>query len=294
MQTPSIPQDTDRHPPAVSAPSRGRASWTGILQVSLVAVPVKAYPAVSTTDTIRFNQLHVDCGQRIRYEKHCPVHGKVDPAQIEKGYPYAPGQYVVIEDSELEQLRPPKEKALQLEQFVDAGQIDPVMLSGRTLYLLPDGLAAQRSYLLLAEAMQQRGCCAVGRITMSGRRYGVVVRPLGRLLALHVLHVRELVRSTAVWEEQLPSISPSEEELNLACLLIDSNSGPLDWSRLGDDTPEKLKELIEAKLEGREIPAAVEEPAQVMKLLDALKQSVGLAAEKKAVRKTRWGKRRTA
>ena len=99
----------DRHSPAVSAPLRGRASWTGILQVSLVSVPVKAYPAVSTTDTIRFNQLHGDCGQRIRYQKHCPVHGQVDTAQIVKGYPYAPDQYVVVEDWELERLRPPKE-----------------------------------------------------------------------------------------------------------------------------------------------------------------------------------------
>lgn len=286
----SEPPAGDRHSSAVSAPSRGRASWTGILQVSLVAIPVKAYPAVSSTDTIRFNQLHADCGQRIRYEKHCPVHGKVDAAQIEKGYPYAPGQYVVVEDWELEQLRPPKEKALMLEQFVEADQVDPVMLSGRTLYLFPDGLAAQQSYVLLAEAMQQRSCCAVGRITMSGRRYAVVVRSQGCLLALHVLHARELVRSTAPWEAELPTISPSEEELNLACLLIDSNSGPLDWSRLRGDTPEKLKELIEAKLEGREIQAAAEEPVQVPQLLDALKESVAQATEKKA----RWWKRRTA
>lgn len=284
----------DRHSSAVSAPSRGRASWTGILQVSLVSVPVKAYPAVSTTDTIRFNQLHGDCGQRIRYQKHCPVHGQVDTAQIVKGYPYAPDQYVVVEDWELEQLRPPKEKALLLEQFVEAGQVDPVMLSGRTLYLFPDGLAAQRSYLLLAEAMQQRACCAVGRITMTGRRYGVVVRPLGRLLALHVLHARELIRSTAPWEAELPPTTPSEEERNLAGMLVDSASGPVDWSRLRDDTPEKLAELIEAKLEGREVQAAAEEPVQVLKLLDALKQSVARAVGKKASRKPRKGKRRIA
>ena len=172
----------------VSGLQRGRASWTGILQFSLVAVPVKAYPATSTADTIGFNQLHAPCKQRIRYEKHCPIHGKVEAAEIVKGYPYAPDQYVVVEDSELEQLRPAKEKALLLEQFVEAGQIEPVMLSGRTLYLFPDGLPAQRPYLLLAEAMHLRTCCAVGRITMTGRRYAVVVRPLERLLAMHVLH----------------------------------------------------------------------------------------------------------
>ena len=168
------------------------------------------------------------------------------------------------------------------------------MLSGRTLYLFPDGLVAQRSYLLLAEAMQQRACCAVGRITMTGRRYGIVVRPLGRLLALHVLHARELIRSTAPWEAELRAATPSQEERNLAGMLVDSASGPVDWSRLRDDTPEKLAELIEAKLEGREVQAAAEEPVQVLKLLDALKQSVARAVGKKASRKPRKGKRRIA
>ena len=251
LQT-SEPEPTSLSSTGVSGPQRGRASWTGILQVSLVAVPVKAYPATSTTETLRFNQLHAGCKQRIRYEKHCPSHGKVEAAEIVKGYPYAPDQYVVVEDSELDRLRPPKEKALLLEQFVEAGQVEPVRLSGRTLYLFPDGLPAQRSYLLLAEAMQTRNCCAVGRITMSGRRHGVVVRPLGRLLAMHVLHDAALVRPAAPLEAELRHGASSPAELNLACMLIDSASGPLDWSRLRDDTPEKLAQLIEGKLGGRE------------------------------------------
>ncbi|MFH1267444.1 MAG: Ku protein [Planctomycetota bacterium] len=271
-----------------------------ILGKGLVAVPVKAYPATSTTETVRFNQLHAGCGQRIRYEKHCPSHGKVEAAEIVKGYPYAPDQYVVVEDSELDRLRPPKEKALLLEQFVDAGQVEPVRLSGRTLYLFPDGLPAQRSYLLLAEAMQTRHCSAVGRITISGRRHGVVVRPLGRLLAMHVLHDAALVRPTAPLEAELRQGASSPEELNLACTLIDSASGPLDWFRLRDDTPEKLAQLIEAKLEGREVGPFQEEPVQVLQLLDALKQSVAQAAGNGAGKKASSGvknrsrKRRTA
>jgi len=170
------------------------------------------------------------------------------------------------------------------------------MLSGRTLYLFPDGLAAQRPYLLLAEAMQVRVCWAVGRITMTGRRYAVVVRPQGRLLAMHVLHDPALVRSAATLEADLRDGASSPEELNLACTLIDSASGPLDWSRLRDDTPEKLAQLIEAKLEGREAAAVDEEPVQVLQLLDALKQSVAQAAGNKASPgvRSRSRKRRTA
>jgi DNA end-binding protein Ku len=290
------PNQNGRPSTGVAAPQPTRASWTGIMQLSLLAVPLKAYPAVSTTDSIRFNQLHAACKQRIRYEKHCPIHGQVEAAEIVKGYPYAPDQYVVIEDAELERLRPPKEKALLLEQFVEVDQVEPVMLSGRTLYLVPDGLAAQRPYLLLAEAMQRRTCCAVGRITMSGRRYAVAVRPLRRLLAMHVLHDPALVRSAATLEADLRDTAPSAEELHLACTLIDSVSGPLDWSRLRDDTPEKLRQLIEAKLEGRQVPVAEEEPVQVLQLLDALKQSVAQTTGQKGScgTPTRTRKRRSA
>ena len=98
---------------AATAAPRGRASWSGLLRLSLVAVPIKAYPAVSTSETIRFNQLHADCGQRVRYEKHCPIHGILDGPSIVRGYEYAPEQYVVVEPSELDQLRPANDKALQ-------------------------------------------------------------------------------------------------------------------------------------------------------------------------------------
>jgi DNA end-binding protein Ku len=278
----STPPPSDPLATSACGAPRGRASWTGVLQISLVAVPIKAYPAVSTTETLSFNQLHADCGQRIRYEKHCPTHGKVEAAEIVKGYPCAPGQYVVVEDWELERLRPPKEKALLLEQFVETDYIEPVMFSGRTLYLSPDGLAAQRAYLLLAATMQARRCGAVGRITMTGRRYPVLVRPAGRLLVLHVLHDPRIVRSASALEKDLPDLTPSPEERNLASMLIDSSKGPIDWCRLQDDTPEKLAQLIEGKLQGRDVQAPAEEPLQVLQLLDALKQSVVKTAGKRA------------
>jgi DNA end-binding protein Ku len=96
---------------AGSASTRGRASWSGVLRLSLVAVPIKAYPAASTSRQVHFNQLHAGCGQRIRYEKNCPIHGKVEAGAIVSGYPYAPEQYVVIDQAELVPLRPPQERA---------------------------------------------------------------------------------------------------------------------------------------------------------------------------------------
>src|SRR5262249_51858974 len=135
---------------------RGRASWSGVLQLSLVAIPIKAYAAAHTGHKVHFNQLHAGCGQRIRYQKHCPVHGQVQAGAIVSGYAYAPDHYVVIDQAELEPLRPPQQRALCLERFLDPYHLDPALFSGRTLYLMPDGLAAQHAYNVLTWALQQR------------------------------------------------------------------------------------------------------------------------------------------
>src|SRR5215471_1097648 len=175
----------------------GRPSWSGLLRISLVSVPVKAYPAVRSPTASPFHFLHADCGQRIRYEKHCPQHGAVPAEGIVRGYEYAPDHYVLLEVEELEQLRPARDKALVVEQFVPAGDIDPTFYAGRSLYLLPDGVAAQHPYGVLAEAMQQTGQGALGRVVLSSQRQLVVVRPWERLLVLDVLHYPAQVRSHA-------------------------------------------------------------------------------------------------
>lgn len=280
--------------PAIAAAPRGRASWSGMLRLSLVAVPVKAYPAASSSEAVHFNQLHADCGQRIAYEKRCPVHGVVEAAEIVKGYQYAPGQYVVIDADELESLRSAQDKALSLERFVDAREIDPVAFSGRCLYLLPESPAAQRPYLLLAEAMHQRSKWAVGRVAMSGHRQVVVVRPHGRMLAMDVLHDPGQLRSSAWLEAELQPLETSPEELQLAGMLIDSASGAVDWAQYRDDMPDKLAALVEAKVAGRELAPPAEEPLQVLKLLDALKQSVACAQNQAAETGKRKSQRRTA
>jgi DNA end-binding protein Ku len=280
--------------PAIAAAPRGRASWSGMLRVSLVAVPVKAYPAASSTEAVHFNQLHADCGQRIAYEKRCPLHGTVDGAEIVKGYQYAAGQYVVIEAAELETLRSNKDKALSLERFVDAYGIDPAAFSGRSLYLLPESLAAQRPYLLLAQAMHERRKWAVGRVAMSGHRQAVVVRPLGRILAMDVLHDPGQLRNSNWLEAELQPVQASPEELQLAGMLIDSASGAVNWNEYRDDTPNKLAALVAAKVAGREYAAPADEPVEVLKLLDALKQSVERAQSETADTGKRKGQRRSA
>jgi DNA end-binding protein Ku len=263
----------------------------------LVSVPVKAYAAVSSTSASRFHLLHAGCGQRISYAKSCSRHGPVEADAIVKGYEYATDQYVVVEPEELEQLRPPRDKALILEQFIAVEEVPPTFFAGRCLYLVPDGPAAHHPYGVLVEAFQHAGRAALGRVVLSNQRQLVLVRALGRLLVLDVLHYPAQVRSSVNWEADLPPCTASEAEREVAAQLIRLASAPVDWTRYRDTSAEELAALVEAKRAEQGPPEATEEPV-VLRLLDALKQSVaavqnGAAADGNARPRKPRGKRVT-
>jgi DNA end-binding protein Ku len=278
-------------PPGAAAPY-GRPSWSGLLQFSLVGIPLKAYPAVRTRDVPSGHLLHADCGQRVRYAKHCPIHGPVDSAAIVRGYEHGPDRHVVVAPEELDQLRPAQDKALRLERFLAPAQLDPVLCSGRSMYLVPDGPAAEPGYAVLLTALMQRQRWALGRTVLGGHRQIVLVRPSGAALALQVLHYPEQVRSCPVTSVRLPD--RAGKELRLAGLLIDAASGSIDWKAYQDQAAVELKALIEAKLAGQ--PVATLEPERaILRLLEALQQSIAaqngqpLSVKAKAPRKgTRW------
>lgn len=244
--------------PAGAMGPRGRSSWSGLLRLSLVTVPVKAYAANSNSASIQFNQLHANCGRRIQHQKRCPVHGPVEPEELDK-------------------VRPAKDKALVLEQFIPINQVDPVFFAGRSLYLLPDGSAARHPYGVIAEALQQEGKWALGRVVMSANRQLVLVRPLGRLLVMDVLYYPAAVRMAAALEAELRPDAPTAEEIHWIRMLLDAGSTPLDWRQYRDVTTTELTVLLEAKIAGQPLAAPVEEPVVALQLVDALKQSVAVA-----------------
>ncbi|MEK6237453.1 MAG: hypothetical protein N2C14_22300 [Planctomycetales bacterium] len=257
---------------------RGRASWTGLLQIGLVTLPVKAYSAIDSTEPIRFNQLHAGCGQRITQPRHCPVHGALDAAEIERAHQYAPGQYVVIEASELEAMRPAKDKALCIEQFVDPEAVDPVFFSGRSSYLLPSDRVAWQAYLLLVHAMRTHRRWGLGRVVLSGRRRAAALRAEGGLLTMHVLHDPPQVRPAERWREEIPQLELDASQRQLAERLVEASTEPVDWSRYRDDLEQQLSRLVELKIAGRQVVAQPDEPlAETVSLLDALQQSVAQA-----------------
>jgi DNA end-binding protein Ku len=242
------------------------------LQFSLVGIPLKAYPAVRTRDVPSAHLLHADCGQRLRYAKHCPVHGPVDAAAIVRGYEYGPGQHVVAQPDELDRLRPAQDKALRLERFLAPAQLDPLLFAGRSLYLVPDGKAAEPGYGVLRTALAQHQRWALGRMVLGGHRQVVLIRPASTNLVLHVLHYPEQVRvcPQTVW----PLEKEPVEELRLAGMLIEAAAGKVDWTAYPDQAADELKALIDAKLAGQ--AAVVSAPAPtILSLLEALEKSVG-------------------
>lgn len=253
------------------------ATWKGHLKISLVTIPVQAYSASAPAGgRISLNQLHSECHSRIRYLKTCPIHGEVPNSEIVSGYEYEKGKYVIVDPDELQQLRSESDRSLDVSAFVKADAIDPLYYSGKSYYLLPDGKTGEKPYRLIQQTMREKRVHAVAQIVISKKEELVVMRPVGELLSLSMLHYGSQVKDPAGLEDQLPEVHASKPETQLTGQLIDTlMSRKFDIHDYHDVYTEKLQQLIEAKVEGREIvaPVAVKEP-QVISLMDAIKQSI--------------------
>jgi len=257
-----------------------RYSWKGFLRLSLVSVPVQAFNAVESDDgRVALHQLHDKDHARIRYVKVCPQHGEVSKDEIVSGYEVSKDEYVVIDPNELEALRTPAEKAITLDNFIEPDSIDPVFFSGRSYYLMPDGEAGVKPYTVLQRAMAKQKKWGIGQAVMFNREHLVLVRPLDDLLSLALLNYSQAVRSAGDYQPGEATVSGTE--LQLAETLIKASTAKkFDIGRYKDDYVDKLRALIEAKVEGREIvtPPGEEEPV-VVNLMDALRASVAKASK---------------
>lgn len=256
-----------------------RTIWKGFIQFSLVSVPVKAYTATASgyAGRVALNQLHKDCNSRIQYKKTCPVHGDVPGDQIVSGYEFRENQYVVIEADELDKIRSPKERAINIDGFVDADAVDPAYLTGKTWYLVPDGPIGQKPYGLLRKAMVESKRNAFARVVVGGKQNLIMLRPMGDgLIAGSMLSYDAEVKSPEEFEKEVVPTEASPGEVQLAKSLIDQLAvRDFDLSAYKDDYAEKLNQLIEAKVSGKQVvEAPAEEPAQVINLMEALQKSL--------------------
>lgn len=254
-----------------------RATWTGFLNLSLVSVPVRAYSASNSAATIRLNQLHAQCNSRINLKTVCPSCGEVPRTDLVKGYEYSKDQYVVIDLDELEKLRTHDEsKAIQIDKFIASDQIDPLFYSDTTYYLLPDGAPGQKPYRLLMKAMENKGLYCVAHVVLHNKEQLVLVRPYDGLLSMTVLKYSEQIKPATTFHEELNDAELSKEEFRLAETLVDETiEKEFQLSAYQNKYHDRLKELIDAKIEGKEIVAAPQtETPTVINLMDALQASV--------------------
>jgi DNA end-binding protein Ku len=243
---------------------------------------------------IHFHQLHVNCHKRIRYQKVCPVHGKVSASEIVSGYEYKTGKYVEIEPEELDALRTKSERALTIDAFLEPDAVDPLYFDGRMYFLLPDGAGATEPYVVVTEAMEREEKVGIGQVVFSGKDQIVLVRPLDGVLHMAMLNYEAEIRPPDSMKSAFAKPKGAVRKVQLAQSLIRNwTVREFDFTEYHDNYRKRVQELVKAKVEGREIvaPEESEEPG-IVNLMEALKRSISQASPRH--RKTSHRRRKKA
>jgi DNA end-binding protein Ku len=253
-----------------------RSIWSGSISFGLVNVPVKLYTAVARK-TVHFHQLHDADGSRIQQKRFCAADGEEVPYEnIVKGYEVSPGRYVVVDPAELESLDPKKSRLIEIEQFVDAAQIDPILYD-QPYYLAPAAGAA-KAYALMLAAMRDAGRVAIARVVLRQKEHLVALRATDDVLIMATLVFADEVVSPSTLEElgEAAEVQVADRELKVARQLIEMLSGPFVAADYRDDYREAVLALIERKIAGEQIAVAPQTPppAAAPDLMAALQASV--------------------
>ena len=259
-----------------------RTIWTGSISFGLVNIPIGLAVATQRSD-VAFRTLHAECGTPIKQKRWCPVHDReVEAEELVKGWEFSKGQFVVVEDSDLEGVALQRSQSIEIMRFVQAAEVDPLYFD-RTYFLAPaQAAAARRPYVLLLEAMKDTGMAAVGKFVLWGKENLCLIRPVGDSLALETLFFAEDVRSRVEIEEAVEATDVKGPELELARQVIASLVGEWDPAEFENEHRRDLREMLEAKLAGEEIarPEPVPE-TPIVDLMEALRRSVAEARERK-------------
>jgi DNA end-binding protein Ku len=277
-----------------------RTIWNGSISFGLVNIPVGLALATSPKakqSDVSFRTLHRECKTPIRQKRWCPTHEReVGPDEIVKGWEVAKGEFVIVEDADLEAIAQHDEsRSIEITRFVPLDDVDPVYLD-RTYYLAPAQAPAQRRpYVLLLEAMKQAGMGGIGRFVLRGAEYNALIRPKGDALVLETLFLAEDVRSQAEIEEAVAGTEVKKAELDLAQQVMQSLVGEFDPAELDSQYRSDLRQMLEAKLDGQEIAKPEPVPdAPVVDLMEALKRSVAEAKDRKTTKSASSKKKTTA
>ncbi|HLS15199.1 MAG TPA: Ku protein [Beutenbergiaceae bacterium] len=253
-----------------------RSIWTGAVSFGLVSIPVKLYPATEEK-TVRFRQFEQGTSSRIKYKRVNEETGKeVDYTDIVKGYELGGGEYVLLQPEELDEIAPGRSQIIDITDFVDADEIDPIFYR-KTYFLSPSDKAGLRAYSLLTAAMAQADRIAIGNFVMRSKQYLAALRPRAGVLALETMYFADEVREPVIdTDEQPAEVEPRARDMKMARDLIESMTTSWEPENYVDTYREKVLDLVQAKArgEGSVAPAPEEEEGEVVDLMEALRRSV--------------------
>src|SRR5947207_2674435 len=268
-----------------------RSIWKGHIRFSLVTIPIRIYNAVDTEETIRFNQLHKDDNGAVGYEKKCKKCGKsLTAEEIVKGYQFEPEQYVIVMPDDLEKIKLKSTKVIEIEGFIDAKEVHPTLYES-PYFAGPDGPVAAKTYSLLTQALKASGKVGVGKVVLRDREEVVMIAPLeGGLVLYKLRNPQELRKIETV--PQLEKADVNKEELKLSINLVESMASSLKEMDLTDRYRDALREMIDAKIAGKQVISVPEEEKPVVDIMTALKQSIERTkAQKKPMEKAKGEKK---
>jgi len=256
-----------------------RAYWQGQIRLALVSIPVEIYSATKSGASVAFKQIHEPSGKPIHYEKVVTGVGPVDTDEIMKGYEVSKGEFVLLEQDEIDAVKLESKKTLELTQFVDADEI-PVLYYEKPYFVVPADDLAEEAFIVLREALRRTRKVGLGQLAMRGREYVVSLKPCGRGMVLETLRYADEVNKAQSYFREIPDAKPDSELLDLAEALIDKKSAAFDPQEFHDRYVDALKDLIERKrkTKGKVIEEVDDDtPAKssnVVDLMAALKKSM--------------------
>jgi len=252
-----------------------RAYWKGFLRLSLVSCPIQLFPATSEREKVSFNQINKETGNRIRYRKVDEDTGEeVESENIVKGFQVAKGQYIEVDDDELETIALESTKTIEIDEFVPKSEIDE-LYNIRPYYIAPDGKVGQDAFVVIRDIIEKMNMVAIGRVVLTSREHIIALQPRGKGLMGMLLRYPYEVRDEKEYFDDISNVKISKDMMDLAKHIVETKSGHFEPEKFEDHYEAALKELIEKKSKGLKIEAPKEQaPAKVINLMDALRRSV--------------------
>ena len=257
-----------------------RPSWRGQIRLALVSIPVEIYPATKAGKSIAFHQVHEPSGQRVKYEKVVPGIGPVDRDEILKGYEVEKGEYVLLDPEEIEKVKLESRKTLELTQFVDYTEIDPIYYD-KPYYVVPADDLAEEAFVVVREALRKAKKVGIGQLAMRGQEYVVSLKACGRGMVLETLRYADEVHKASSYFRDISDSKPDPDLLDLASALIQKKASGFDASEFENRYIKALKGLIAEKIKkkGKRViqddsPDTPARGSNVIDLMAALKKSI--------------------